>query len=335
MKRILITGGNGFIGSHLIRRLQNEGYDIRCLVRTHSVAEQLKRLDVELSYGELSDIESLSRAVENCDTVFHLAGKVRARRKQEFEETNCLGTKNLVNAAAQNSEPPVFIYVSSLAAAGPSNQKQPRRETDFPYPISAYGKSKLGGEKAVIAHSNQVLCSIVRPAIVFGEKDQMNLEIFKTINNLGICPIPGFQDKVYSWIHAADLSELLIMVAKSGERVTPESPIGTGIYFAAENNGIQLSKVGHEIGIALGKQRIRTIHCLPFMIFVISTFYELSKHFTEINTPYDWAKAWESLHHWCCSSEKAKRQLGFTPLKSFSERINQTARWYKESHWLE
>jgi nucleoside-diphosphate-sugar epimerase len=170
---------------------------------------------------------------------------------------------------------------------------------------------------------------------VFGEEDRMNLEIFKTINNLGICPIPGVQDKMYSWIHAEDLSELLIKVVKSGERVTPESPTGTGIYFAAENNGIRLSDVGREIGAALGKKQIRTIPCLPFTLLAVSTFYELLKRFTEINPPYDWAKAWESLHHWRCSPEKAIQQLGFAPLQSFSERINQTAHWYKEHHWLE
>jgi nucleoside-diphosphate-sugar epimerase len=334
MKQILITGGNGFIGFHLIQRLKNEGCPVRCLVRNHSVADQLKKLNVELCYGELDDLESLTQAVKNCDTIFHLAGKVRAKEKNEFEKTNCLGTQNLVSAAAQNSSPPIFIYVSSLAAAGPSNQKQPKCETDPPLPISAYGKSKLGGEHAVTQYSAQLPCSIVRPAIVFGEEDRMNLELFKTINNLGICPIPGFQDKIYSWIHVEDLCELLITTAKSGERVTPESPVGTGIYFAAENNGIRLSNVGHEIGTALGKKQIRPIHCLPLTIFAIATFYELSKWFTPNNSPYDWAKAWESLHHWRCSPEKAKRQLNFTPLKSFSERINQTALWYKEHHWI-
>ncbi|MDR2706370.1 MAG: NAD(P)-dependent oxidoreductase [Planctomycetaceae bacterium] len=334
MKRILITGGSGFIGFHLIRRLQNEGCEIRCLVRKNSVTDQLKTLEVELCYGELVDSDSLTRAVRDCDTVFHLAGKVRARKKQEFEEINHWGTENLVNAAAQNSVPPVFIYVSSLAAAGPSDQNQPKRETDIPCPISAYGKSKLGGEQAVTSISDRMPCSIIRPSIVFGEADRMNLEIFKTINNLGICPVPGFRDKIYSWIHAADLCELLITVAKSGERVTPESPTGTGIYFAADNDGISLSEVGRTIGCVLGRQQIRTIRCLPFTLFSVSTFYELLKWFTEIDSPYDWAKAWESLHHWRCSPEKTQQQLGFSPLATFAERIDQTARWYKEHHWL-
>jgi nucleoside-diphosphate-sugar epimerase len=291
-------------------------------------------LNVELSYGELSDFGSLTEAVKDCDTVFHLAGKIRARKKQEFEKTNCLGTENLVNAAAQNSVPPVFIYVSSLAATGPSDQKQPKRETDIPCPISAYGKSKLGGEQAVTAISDRMPCSIIRPGIVFGEADRMNLEFFKAINNLGLCPIPGFHDKIYSWIHADDLCELLITVAKSGERVVPESPTGTGIYFAADNDGIHLSEAGRTIGLALGKQRIHTVRCLPVTLFSVSTFYELLKWFTENNSPYDWAKAWESLHHWRCSPEKSHQQLGFFPLASFAERIGQTARWYKEHHWL-
>lgn len=334
MKRILITGSNGFIGFHLIQRLQNEDCTIRCLVRTNSTADRLKTLNVELSYGELSDVGSLIQAVKDCDIVFHLAGKVRARKKQEFDITNRLGTENLVNAAAQNAVPPVFIYVSSLAVTGPSDQKQPKRETDTPCPISAYGKSKLDGEYAVTAIADRMPCSIVRPGIVFGEADRMNLEIFKTINKWGICPIPGLHDKIYSWIHADDLCELLVAVAKSGERVAPESPTGTGIYFAADNNGMSLSEVGRTIGLVLGRKQIRIIHCLPLTLFSISTFYELLKWFTEINSPYDWAKAWESLHHWRCSPEKAQQQLGFSPRASFAERIDQTARWYKEHHWL-
>ncbi|MDR2114980.1 MAG: NAD(P)-dependent oxidoreductase [Planctomycetaceae bacterium] len=334
MKRVLITGGNGFIGFHLIRRLQNEGCDIRCLVRTNSVTDQITMFDVELCYGELTDSGSLIKAVKDCDTIFHLAGRVRARKKQEFDETNHFGTKNLVNAASQLSVPPIFIYVSSLAAIGPSNREQPKYETDIPRPISAYGKSKLGGEKAVTAVSDRLPCSIIRPGIVFGEADRMNLELFRTINRLNICPIPGLGDKIYSWIHADDLTELLITVAKSGERITPESPLGTGIYFAADNDGIYLSKVGREIGLALGKQQIRNIHCLPLTIFTISTFYEILKQFAKTNSPYDWAKAWESLHHWRCSPEKSQQQLGFSPLVPFSERIAQTAHWYREHNWL-
>ncbi|MDR2755578.1 MAG: NAD(P)-dependent oxidoreductase [Planctomycetaceae bacterium] len=334
MKRVLITGGSGFIGFHLIQRLQREGCDIRCLVRTGSVTNQFKTFDIELCYGELADFDSLIRVVKDCDTVFHLAGKVRARNKQEFEKTNHFGTKNMVNAATQNSVPPVFIYVSSLAAAGPSNHGQPKYETDIPHPISAYGKSKLGGEKAVAAVSDRMPCSIIRPGIVFGEADRMNLELFRTINRLNICPIPGICDKIYSWIHAADLTELLITVAKYGERIMLDSPVGTGIYFAADNGGIHLSEAGQEIAHALGKQRIRTIRCLPITLFTVSTFYELLKWFTEMNSPYDWAKAWESLHHWRCSPEKAQQQLGFSPLVPFSERIDQTTRWYREHHWL-
>lgn len=334
MKRVLVTGGSGFIGFHLIRRLQKENCEIRCFVRPDSVTDQLKMFDVELCYGSLADSAGLIRAANNCDTIFHLAGKIRARKNREFETTNCFGTENLVKAAIQNSTPPIFIYISSLAAAGPSSWEQPKYETDIPCPISAYGKSKLGAEKVVTAVSDRLPCSIVRPGIVFGEADRMSWELFKTIDRLSICPIPGFCDKIYSWIHAADLSELLITVAKSGERITLEAPIGTGIYFAANNDGIRLSEVGKEIGQALGKQRVRIIRCLPLVLFSVSTFYEILKQFSETSSPYDWAKAWESLHHWRCSPEKSQQQLNFSPLASFAERINQTTHWYKEHCWL-
>lgn len=333
MKKALITGGSGFIGYHLVRRLAQENVSVRCLVRQTSSRTLLQPFEVEYSLGELRDTESLRKAVDGCDAVFHLAGLVRANNYQEFETANRFGTENVAKAAAMCSTPPVFIYVSSLAAAGNSKPDRPRRETDPPMPISNYGKSKLAGEAALTAFAERMPCTIVRPAIVFGEADKMNLTFFKIVNKWGVCPLPGYRDKLYSWIHAADLSDLLLAAAERGERLEPNQPIGTGIYFAASDAGQKMAEIGRLIGLSVGRNRVWAMRCPPRGILAASVLYEAVKWWTGKPQPLDWEKAQESLHHWTCSPEKACTQLNFSP-QPLEERIYQTGRWFKENGWL-
>ena len=333
MKKALITGGSGFIGYHLIRRLCQANVAVRCLVRQTSSRSLLQPFEIEYCVGELSDPDSLRRAVDGCDTVFHVAGLVRAWNYQEYESVNRFGTENLAKAAAESATPPVFVYVSSIAAAGNSKPNLPKRESDPTLPITNYGKTKLAGETALMAFAEKMPCTIVRPSVVFGEADKMNLEVYKLIKNWGFCAIPGYGDKFYSWIHAADLCDLLVAAAKTGERLDPNQPPGTGIYFGASDDGQKLTEIARMIGRALGKDRIRMVPCPPVPIIVVSSYYEAKKWCTGKTQPLDWGKAWEMLHHWRCSPEKARTQLNFSP-QPLEERINQTAQWFMENGWL-
>ncbi|MDR1053496.1 MAG: NAD-dependent epimerase/dehydratase family protein [Planctomycetaceae bacterium] len=336
--RSLITGASGFIGYHLVRRLRAAGDDVRCLVRRDSDIEFIKFPEVEFVYGDLNDVSGLRRVVEGCDVVYHLAGRVRAVSRRDFLAVNCDGTQNMLDAISKLTTPPVFVYVSSLAAAGPSGES-PKVETDVSAPITDYGESKLMAERLIAGFCCGIPCSIIRPAIVFGGADKMNLELFQTVKKLGICPIPGWRMRTYSWIYAGDLSELLRAVAVRGERVDANvvdqtNPSGVGMYYATGDKGTKLSEVGKMIGKSLGRQGVLTIHFLPLTVFVISTFYEVKKILTGKNVPYDWSKAIESKNDWCCSSQKAEQQLNFKITSTLEERIQETTNWYKEKNWL-
>ena len=333
MKKVLITGGSGFIGYHLVRRLCKENVAVRCLVRQTSSRSLLQSFDVEYCIGELNDPDSLRRAVDGCDTVFHSAGLVRAWDYREYERVNRYGTENLARAAAGCPDPPVFVHVSSIAATGNSTSKLPKRESDPTLPITDYGKSKLAGETALMSFAEKMPCTIVRPGVVFGEADKMNLEVYKLIKNWGFCAIPGYGDKFYSWIHAVDLCDLLIAAAQKGERLGQNPLPGTGIYFAASDTGRKLSDIARLIGRSLGRERVRMVPCPPVPIGVVTAYYEAKKWCTGKMQPLDWGKTWEMLHHWRCSPEKAQTQLNFSP-QPLEERINQTARWFTENGWL-
>ncbi|MDR0871251.1 MAG: NAD-dependent epimerase/dehydratase family protein [Planctomycetaceae bacterium] len=336
MQRVLLTGATGFIGHHLIERLQKEDCIVRCFVRNPEKTPVLFSGTVsrplEIVQGDVLRPETLPAAVADCDVAVHLAGKVRARNYKEFEETNVHGTENLLNAAQQTGKLNRFVYVSSLAAAGPARPEAPKRETNVPVPVTDYGRSKLAAEQVVRKFADDFPCSLVRPCIVFGERDKMNLELFQTVKKLGFMPNPGFRKRYYSWIHAADLADLIVKVIYRGERIKPELP-DKGVYFASANNGLCLKDIGTEIGRSLGREKTMLFRCPPMAVWSTATYYEVVKQLTGRDVPYDWAKAYESVKPWCCSSDKAAEQLDFSP-PLLAKRIQQTTDWYEKNGLL-
>ena len=114
---ILITGGTGFIGSHVVERLVAEGAAVRCLVRSAARSRSLPQANIEITYGDLVSGDGLAAALRGVTTVIHLAGVTKARRTADYHAGNAIATANLVAAANGLAR---FVHVSSLAAAGPS-----------------------------------------------------------------------------------------------------------------------------------------------------------------------------------------------------------------------
>jgi dihydroflavonol-4-reductase len=119
MTKALVTGGTGFIGSHVVRRLLKEGMAVRCLARPGSSRRNLEGLSVEISEGDLQDRPSLDRAAAGCDHLFHVAADYRiwARHPEELIRSNVEGTRNMLEAAAQAGIKRV-VFTSSVAAVG-------------------------------------------------------------------------------------------------------------------------------------------------------------------------------------------------------------------------
>ncbi|HEY5139391.1 MAG TPA: NAD-dependent epimerase/dehydratase family protein, partial [Methylococcales bacterium] len=137
--------------------------------------------------------------------VFHLAGLLKAVRNDDFVRVNAGGVESVAAACDERAEPPVFVVVSSLAAAGPCAVDRPRAESDLPTPVSAYGRSKLAAELAATKYAARVPISIVRPPIVFGDGDRAVLELFRPIARWGIHIVPGLRQRRFSLIHVTDV----------------------------------------------------------------------------------------------------------------------------------
>src|SRR5512139_1412868 len=209
--RALVTGGTGFIGSHLAEFLIREGHEVTCLVRDTTKPGYLEGLPVTMVRGDCTDRDSLTGAVRSADYIFHLAGLTKARREHEFYEVNVKGTENVVRAAQErNAGLKRFVHLSSLAAVGPSSTGRPLAEDCEHRPVSAYGRSKSEAEQVVYGKRNDMPVTILRPPAVYGPRDRDLLLFFKLVNT-GF--VPHWGKSYYSFVYVEDLVRALVLSA--------------------------------------------------------------------------------------------------------------------------
>ena len=133
--KVLVTGANGFVGSHILDELAETGLDVSILLRrTSDTRYSQGHVDdgVPVHHGALDDTEALARAMQGVEAVVHCAGKTKALGEPEYDRVNKAGTRNVVRAATQTGTLRHFLFVSSLAVSGPGTAARPARETDPP-----------------------------------------------------------------------------------------------------------------------------------------------------------------------------------------------------------
>ena len=168
--KVLVTGATGFIGRHLVKALCNEGYAVRCLVRKSSKIEELEKLNVEMSFGDLFDLSSLEKAIKGVSIIFHTAGEVYSSNPADHDEVNVRGTKNLLDASI-NKQIDRIVYFSSIAATGPMVDEKILLNENAPYnPINVYGVSKHKAEVMALKSYKdyKIPVVILRLPIVYG-----------------------------------------------------------------------------------------------------------------------------------------------------------------------
>lgn len=169
--KILVTGATGFVGRSLIRRLLFEKHHVICLVRQSSVLpNELKNPKIEIRVCDLSNEDLLTNQLMDIDIVYHLAGSVFSKNRKELFAVNCGMTANLY-FATRNTKVRCFIFMSSIAAVGPTIQRKKISETTIPRPISDYGRSKLKAEIMLLNLLPTVRKKIVivRAPLVYGQ----------------------------------------------------------------------------------------------------------------------------------------------------------------------
>ncbi len=336
--KVLVTGANGFIGTHLVKMLLDRGDDVTCLVRKTSDVERLESLGPSITYGDVTDAESLESPVRDKQIVYHVAGCTRTLGRRQFYDVNQIGTRNISQLCARQTNPPTLVYVSSLAAAGPASDSQPRTEADPAVQVSHYGRSKRAGEEEVTLFADRVPTTIVRPPIVLGEADRMGLEMFKSVWRYRLHLIPGFGNPRFSLIHADDLVQLMVLAAHRGTRIQPGGLEGSqsaaGHYFAACEQNPTYAELGRMIARAMNRC-VLPLPLLKPVVWTIATTTEAISQVIRRPLYLNLDKAREvSAGSWVCSPQAAVDQLGFSVAAPLEDRLRQTIEWYRRHKWL-
>lgn len=325
--KALVTGANGFVGSHLVEGLLSKGYHVICLVRKTSNLRWLSGLNVEYVYADISEKESLKNVLKNVGFVFHVAGLTKAKTEEEYFKANYQGTKNLIEACIEdNPQIKRFVYISSQAAVGPGKDDQPLDETAPCNPVTDYGKSKLEGEKIVLEFSLKLPVTIIRPPAVYGPRDSDILSFFKVANK-GFKTLFGKGESYLSLCYIEDLVDGIILAA--------ESPKAIGqIYFIADDQIYSWGEAFQIIAKVLNKKTI-TLRIPKSFLYTIAFVSENIARLLGKPTVINVQKVREiTQKYWLCDVSKAKRELGFSPKYPLEEGAKKTVKWYKEKGWL-
>ncbi|MFF7726906.1 NAD-dependent epimerase/dehydratase family protein [Streptomyces sp. NPDC008001] len=244
--RYAVTGATGFVGTRLVTHLTALGHDVTALVRDpRRPVPGARTVTADLVTGT-----GLREATADADVVVHLAALTHATDPRALATVNTGGTSRLVAALAAQPHPPRLVYCSSLAASGPGRL---RHEKDTPAPVSAYGRSKLGGEEALRLADARLPALTVRPPIVYGPGDRHFLPRLAAAARTGLLPAVGPRGpRRYSLLHVDDLCRALLAAAEHGRP--------GAVHHLGDGTEHLWSDIGEAVAAALGRRPPRVVH---------------------------------------------------------------------------
>ncbi len=323
--KAFITGGTGFIGSHLAEQLiHKHNAEVFTLVRDLKKPKWLKGLDVQPLNGDLYSLPDLP---ENLDYIFHLAGLTKAYKSADYYTVNQKGTASLFQSILdQNIKPKKVIYLSSMAAAGPSRQRKPVREDRSPSPVTIYGDSKLKGEYEVLKLKEELPLVIIRVGAVYGPRDRDFLKYLQVIKKR-IFPVIGKKDRLLNLCYVKDLCQALILAAQTDQE-------SGEIFHIAHPQPYSWNDIGKISGEIIGKKLITIKIPLP-LVYMVAAASDLISLFTKKRSIINRQKYREFKQEgWLTDTHKAEKQLLFRPIFPLEEGLRETIYWYQEQGWL-
>jgi nucleoside-diphosphate-sugar epimerase len=321
-----VTGATGFIGRALALRLAAAGTPVLALVRDPTRAGDLAAAPgVEIVRGGLGDRALLRELAARAGVVYHLAGLTSARSRAEFLAVNAAATGALAAASAAAPDPPQFVYVSSLAVAGPRTAADPAREDDPPAPITPYGESKLRGEELLAREGAGLRRVVVRPPWVYGPGDRQSLPLFRMAAR-GFFPAVRGGCMEVSLVHVDDLVEALVLAGAS--------PRAAGrVYYATDGAVHTVAEIGAALLAASGGGR--TVRVPGLALRLAGLAGEAASLITRRPVLLGRHKACEGLQEgWVCDDARIRAELGYRPRTGLAEGVAATLVWYRRHGWL-
>jgi len=331
MKKILITGASGFVGSFLVETClaKYPEAEVYAGVRKSSSRKFLQDERIRFFEMDFSDQKKMTNdlGAAGFNFVIHNAGVTKANQKKDYFLVNYSFTKNLILALRTANVPlEKFVYMSSMAAYGPADNMPGEQvlESDIPHPIDTYGESKLAAEKWIVTQPDLPYL-IFRPTAVYGPRER-DIYTFFTILNKGIEPYIGCKEQQLTFIYVKDLARLIFEACFSN--------VSRRSYFVADENvysNYDLGKYGKQF---LNKKAV-TIKVPTALVRGIAGINEvIGKVIGKIPTlNLEKAKFLESLN-WKCDILPLKKDFNFTPEYDLEKGLEETIAWYKREGWI-
>jgi nucleoside-diphosphate-sugar epimerase len=324
---ITVTGGTGFVGSHIVELLLRCNQNVKCIIRPgRKSLGWLEGTSAEILYTDLNDFHSIKTIMNESDYFIHIAGVTKAKKHSEYYDGNVKPLFTLLEAAEQSPHLKKFCYVSSQAAIGPNKNCEFLNE-DAPFnPITPYGESKAEAEKICAEYFSKIPLVIVRPPAVYGPRDTDFLEVIKTVKS-GISAEIGSKDKFVSMIYVEDLARGIILATLS------ENTRGK-IYFITDETPRSSKELNQTIADLLNKKPLH-IRIPEWLFYIISAFVQFAYIFSKKPSILNLSRAKEFIQpYWLCTGKRFHQDTGFKIQMSLREGLAKTIEWYKLNKWL-
>lgn len=326
--KILVTGGTGFTGSHLVRYLLQRGHEVVALDNQEGIMlDELKRLGAEVVLGSVTDPEVLKKLIPGCDAVYHLAAAFRRINlpKSVYFETNATAMRALLTICRDSGVKKV-VYCSTQGVHG-NIQNPPGDENSPIAPEDYYQFTKYKGEEVAQEFIHQGMdITILRPTALYGPGDPSRfLMIFRQVKK-GWFPYFGAGRALYHPVYVENFCEAFELA-----RETPASKGQT--YIIADDQYFPICDIVGKIADVMGVP-VKSVH-LPFWpMYALASVVELIFKPLPWDPPLfrrrvDWYRQNRAF-----KIDKAKRELGYVPKVGLDEGLRRAYEWYKANGYL-
>ena len=335
MKKILITGASGFIGSAIVNKALDLGMEVWAAVRHSSSKQYLQDKRINFIELDLSSAQQMTQALSKLrfDYVVHAAGLTKALRQSDFFSVNTEGTKHFVEALKNsNQELQRFVYMSSLSVFGAIKEQmpyQPIKETYTPRPNTAYGKSKWEAEKFLDGLEEagyDLPYVILRPTGVYGPREHDYYMMAKSIKE-HVDFAAGWTRQDITFVYVDDVVQAVFLALDHGKKGRK--------YFLSDGNVYQSSTFSNLIHQELGCPWWIRVKAPIALLHVICKLCDAWGHLTGRLTALNNDK-YNILRqrNWRCDIRPAVDELGFKPQWDLARGVRETIEWYKANGWL-
>lgn len=333
---LLVTGANGFIGRHLTRTLLEAGDDVLALVEPGwgeplEPHPRLRVVEVDIRDG------AAVRALPPVQATLHLAAIARLqynKTEDDYQAVNVEGTRHLLDHAAACGARR-FVFISTIEAAGPARDGRPLDETQTPAPTNAYGRSKLQAEQLVLEASGQgrVPGTVLRLPMVYGPGNTLIFSRLFKLAATGWYPRIGNNDV---WMEFCNVHNAIHAM-----RLALQRPEAVGqVFFINDGRSYQISEVLTAAARAAGRSRIRFV-VIPERLALLggrgvelaAKLYPHPPLITPLTRKPVFSRgtvAWTTQSVNWCSSEKARRLLGYQQQVPLEQGVAEAVAWYRD-----